>query len=102
MLRTTLLAAAALTAAAAFAPATAQSLCGDRTQVLKHLSQGYGESAIGMGIAANGAVLEVMTSDAGSWTILVTLPSGATCIVATGENWESLQKVALQPGQPGI
>jgi hypothetical protein len=79
------------------APAAAQGVCGERTKILKQLQQGYEEQPVGMGLAANGAVLEVLTSEAGSWTILVTLPQGATCILATGESWEELRRIALKP-----
>lgn len=47
-----------------------------------------------MGLASNGSVLEILTSRSGeSWSILVTMPNGMTCLIASGENWE---KVAPQ------
>ena len=45
----------------------------------------------------NGSVLELLTSRGGSWTILVTAPDGTTCLMATGENWENIPKLALGP-----
>ncbi|MEK9661835.1 MAG: hypothetical protein VW644_08900 [Alphaproteobacteria bacterium] len=53
-----------------------------------------------MGLAANGSVLEVLTSNAGeSWSILVTMPTGQTSLIASGENWEKVapQAAALGP-----
>ena len=38
-----------------------------------------------------------LTSTKGSWTILVTTADGTTCMVATGENWETLPKLAMGP-----
>ncbi len=40
-----------------------------------------------MGVTADGALLETLTSAAGSWTILVTMPTGVTCGVVASEAW---------------
>jgi hypothetical protein len=50
-----------------------------------------------MGLVSNGAVLEVLTSDKGSWTIIVTRPDGTSCVVAAGEAWENLPKLVAGP-----
>ncbi len=71
-------------------PAQAEQVCGERAQLMLHLEQQFSEQPIAMGLTAKGAVLEVLTSPSGSWTFLVTEPSGRTCMVASGENWESL------------
>jgi hypothetical protein len=97
MVREIVLAGALVLAAA---PAYAQNLCGDRGEIIKHLNKGYEEAPTGMGIAANGAVLEVLTSENGTWSILITMPSGGTCIVATGEAWEEIRRAAA--GKPQI
>ena len=44
-----------------------------------------------MGLAPNGGVVEVLASENGSWTLLVTMPDGHSCVIAVGENWEALQ-----------
>ena len=67
-----------------------QQLCGERAKLMPHLEQKFSERPIAMGLTAKGAVLEVLTSPSGSWTFLVTEPSGRTCLVASGESWESL------------
>lgn len=78
----------ATTAAAQTAvPAT----CTDRSQALNHLAIKYAESPVAMGLASNGSVLEVLSSRAGeSWSILITMPDGKTCLIASGEHWEKL------------
>ena len=44
-----------------------------------------------MGLANNGGVIEILSSKTGnSWTIILTMPNGTTCMIAAGENWESL------------
>ena len=40
-----------------------------------------------------GAVLEVFASKKGSWTFLITMPNGLTCVVASGQSWETLAPV---------
>lgn len=74
------------------------SNCGQRTTVLDYLSAKYSEKPIAMGIAANGGLIEVLTSKEGStFTIIVTMPEGETCMVAAGEGWESLSASAKKP-----
>jgi hypothetical protein len=77
----------------ATSPAWAQQqpLCTDRSEVISQLSSQYSEAPVAMGIANNGGVLEILSSQAGtSWTIILTMPNGVTCMIAAGENWESL------------
>lgn len=68
-----------------------QAACGDRTKVLKHLSGKYKEAPRSLGLANNGGVMELLVSPKGnSWTIIITMPNGPTCMVAAGENWENI------------
>lgn len=87
--------------AAILVPATeslAEPVCNDRAKVLSYLSGKYGEVPVAMGLAANGSVLEVLASDKGSWTIILTSPRGFSCVVASGKAWEELErKVWLGP-----
>ena len=49
-------------------------------------------------LASNGTVLEVLASNKGSWTIILTKPDGMSCVVASGEAWEQVeQHLALGP-----
>ncbi len=44
-----------------------------------------------MGVAENGGLIEVLSSQKGStFTIIVTSPEGETCMVAAGEDWQGL------------
>ncbi len=71
--------------------------CAPRADVIKRLAQTYGETRRGIGIARQGAVMEVFASDqTGSWTIVVTLPEGVTCLIASGQSYETLAE-ALPP-----
>lgn len=79
------------------AAAQHQVPCAKRADVLKHLSAKYSETPIGIGLANNGGVIEVLTSaDGATWTIIITLPNGPTCMVSAGENW---QRVPVETGE---
>jgi len=72
-------------------PAPAQSICSPRDDAIAQLGRKYGEVPRAIGLADGGHVVEVLTSDrGGTWTIIVTLPNGVSCLVAAGENWENL------------
>lgn len=77
--------------------AEAQMLCKERSEVLAQLSTGYKEAPTAMGLASNGALIEVLTSseDGRTWTIIITQPNGVSCVMATGESWQVLEQVAM-------
>lgn len=77
-------------------PVAAQpAACSTRTEVLKHLSAEYAESPVAIGLANNGGVVEILSSKAGrSWTIILTMPNGVSCLIAAGENWEQVPTLA--------
>ncbi len=73
--------------------------CGARDAVVERLSAGYGETRRSLGLAANNAVLEVFASEAtGTWTVTVTLPDGMTCLVASGDNYQTVTEKPAAPG----
>ncbi|MDI3336674.1 hypothetical protein QKW60_09670 [Defluviimonas aestuarii] len=79
--------------------ADARPNCAERETVVAELASRYGETRHGIGLAANNAVMEVFASaETGTWTITVTLANGMTCLVASGQNYETL---AEQPPGPG-
>ena len=71
-------------------PAGAQMMCVPRDALLAALKKTHSEIPVSGGLTANGAVLEVLSSAEGSWTVIMTRPDGVSCIVAAGENWEDL------------
>ncbi len=78
--------------------ARAQSMCTTHTEVVKQLASQHSETPAAIGLASNGGVVEVFTTGDGStWTMVITMPDGMTCMMAAGEAWESLAKTA--PGQ---
>ena len=97
MVRSIWMAAAGATCLAASAASAQQMVCGERQHLVNHLGATYSEAPANLGLDATGSVLEVLTSDKGTWTILVTDPKGVTCVVAAGENWEMLPRMAMGP-----
>ena len=77
--------------------ASAAPVCGPHADILKKLERAYAEKTQAIGLSRDGQLLEVLVSANGSWTILVTDPSLRTCLVATGDNWESLPALATGP-----
>ena len=77
-------------AALLIGPAYAQSVCGDRAGIIRTLAGKYHEVPTAFGIAGQRNLVELFTSATGSWTVLITEPSGVTCILATGQGWEDL------------
>ena len=98
-MRLMLIAAAMLLAA----PAHSQSNrnCAPRPVVLERLAEGYGETRQSIGLGAQGAVVEVFASiETGTWTITVTMPTGVTCLIASGQAFEPLIGDPPPSGKP--
>jgi hypothetical protein len=71
------------------APAHAQMVCGKRTDMVRQLSEKYGETRRSMGLAEGRGVVELYASEeTGSWTILMTSPQGIACMMAAGEAFQ--------------
>ncbi len=100
MIRLTLsLIVAAFLWAAAAPQAHAQALCGERSALVERLEREFSETPQALGLSEDGALIEVMVSPSGGWTILVTYPKRPSCVVATGDGWESLL-APVPAGQP--
>jgi hypothetical protein len=74
--------------------------CGKRDAITITLAERYGESRRAIGLAQNGVVMELYAAQSGSWTITITRPDGITCLVAAGENFQSLDEALPPPGDP--
>lgn len=81
-------------------PAFGQA-CGERPKMLDMLASEFFETPYSAALGAEGNVYEVITSsENATWTLLRTLPSGLTCIVAEGQHWQPVPRVVLGPGDP--
>lgn len=70
--------------------------CPPRDFVLGQLAQRYGEAPIAFGVTSTGGLVEVL-SNGNTWTIIVSMPDGTSCMVAAGEGWRSLERVVEGP-----
>ncbi len=76
---------------AAIRPAAAQEACVLHDVALQQLSKAYGEHVAGGGLTADGKkMFELLTSEGGSWTLMVTDVHGNTCMLAGGDVWLDL------------
>ncbi len=66
--------------------AQAQMACGTRDSVVEKLGEKYGETRRGGGLSG-AVIIEVWALDDGTFTILLTYPSGMSCILAVGDGW---------------
>ncbi|MEX2618383.1 MAG: hypothetical protein WD767_20045 [Alphaproteobacteria bacterium] len=72
-------------------PAAGRALCGDRDGFVAGLERQFGEHRSIEAVTSAGALMEIFVSGSGSWTILVTLPGGPACLVASGTGWQPVR-----------
>ena len=83
-------------------PAAANDNCGPRASVVETLGRKYGESRQSIGLDDRGAMLEVFASaETGTWTITLTAPNGQTCLIASGQSFETLAET-LPPNEDDL
>ncbi len=76
---------------AAIRPAAALEACVLHDVALQQLSKAYGEQVAGRGLTADGQkMIELFTSERGSWTLVITDVTGRSCMLASGEVWVRL------------
>ena len=80
-------------------PAHAQVLCFSHDRVVQYLAQTFSETPVGVGLATTGGLVEVFASKAGTWTIVITAPSGVSCMGPSGEGWTNLADSVSAKGQ---
>jgi len=92
--------AAVLTASLTVSQAVAaQPPCGPRPALVEQLNARHGEHQTAFGLARGGQVMELWSGPNGSWTLLATLPTGVSCIVAVGGQLQLLPPPAA-PADP--
>ena len=64
--------------------------CAPRDVVLEKLAEDFAETRRAIGLGAENVVVEIFAAETGSWSIIVTFPNGATCLVASGEAFEMI------------
>lgn len=77
------------------APATAAApLCGKRDEIVRSLGDRFHEKQQAVGVVDRSAILEIFVSAAGTWTIIATGTDGNSCLVSSGEGWDSTVMMA--------
>jgi hypothetical protein len=74
--------------------------CGQRADILSQLAERYSETRQSIGIAANNTVVETFASASGSWSIIVTMASGESCLIASGQYFEMRMESLPAQGEP--
>jgi hypothetical protein len=81
--------------------ARAEPQCGPRDLVLQSLADRYGETRRSLGLAGPTQVMELFASDeTGTWTITLTMPDGVTCMVASGQGYQTIDEALPARGTP--
>lgn len=73
------------------AAGAAPAICGERVEMVQALHDQFREEPQAVGKVDKTAVIEVFVSHTGTWTILATGTDGMSCLVASGEGWDSQQ-----------
>lgn len=71
-----------LTAAPAFGAA-----CAPHDEFSNHLATTFEERSGGVGVASDGSLFELFTSERGTWSLLITNGNKISCIIAAGDTW---------------
>jgi hypothetical protein len=84
------------------APAQAQMVCNFGPDMLAELADKHGEHPLATGSGQSGLPIIVTLNEAtGSWSILVAMPDGKTCLAAAGTDWKMLPQGAFDnEGEP--
>lgn len=68
--------------------------CAPRANVIEHLADQFEQARQSVGLSPDGqAMIETFAnSETGTWTILVSLPNGMSCLIADGIGWEAVDE----------
>jgi len=78
-----------------------QAQCATRDKVVGVLAAKYGETRHGIGIAPPDQIMELWANDTtGTWTITITMPNGATCMIGGGQGFKTLTEALPTKGEP--
>jgi len=95
----------AVTAAALFFPVMTNAfaergspVCAERASLVSQLETRHGEVRRSVGLQQDSGVIETYANvETGTWTIIITLPTGLSCLVAVCENWREEDLVSGNP-----
>ena len=68
--------------------------------MLDHLAERHGEMPVGEGITNAGGLVQLLAGrkpgGVPTWSIIITIPGGQSCLIAAGQEWRPL--LPLQKG----
>ena len=71
--------------------------CANRSEMVEKLNARFGESRQSIGLTPGGQALEIFAhAETGTWTILLTLPNGTSCMMASGHAYQAIKAPADQ------
>lgn len=75
---------------------TQPSACMPRGEIVQMLGERYSEQSVSAGVDNGGRLLEIFaTEDGSTWTAVISISGGLSCLVAAGENWQ--ERSAFRP-----
>ena len=77
--------------------AAQQAPCGRRAALLDLLRVHFSETPVAIALDAEGRAVEILASPVGTWTILLTIPGGPTCMITSGRDWQPLVPAVSTP-----
>lgn len=82
-----------------FFPAHAHTLACDKSErALARLAEKYKEMPEARGITNKGNLAQILAHEDGkTWTFIVTMPNGVSCLLEAGESWETVIRVIGNP-----
>ena len=73
--------------------------CANRDIIVERLAAKYGETRQSAGLNQNNGMVEIFASqETGTWTILVTMPTGVSCLMAAGRAWQGVAELSQSSG----
>ena len=75
--------------------------CGTHKQITSTLESLYREKPMHRGLTPKGTMIEVFSSDNGTFTVVMTLPTGRSCLVSAGTHWQEVD-ASSHPKDKGI
>ena len=73
------------------------SVCSKRQKLVEHLSNKYKETPTSRGLFSSTGMMEFYVSKRGTWSILMTSTTGISCLIAAGNNFETLRAIVGKP-----
>ncbi|WP_047463599.1 hypothetical protein [Rhizobium rhizogenes] len=72
------------------AAAQATLACAKRAEIVAFLDGNYAEKPSAIGQLDAKTIVEIFAAESGSWTMMITDVSGRSCVILTGQNWDSI------------